>query len=78
MGCQSHINCGYRTCDTDTTKCNNTVNNLDNFLICDGVQNNKKFMDAFSYKFKVGDRGSSSKYYSSRDMCTDRQTNESY
>ena len=70
MGCQSHINCGYRTCDTDTTKCNNTVNNLDNFLIFDGVQNNKKFMDAWSHKFKVGDVLVSLSNYSSRAVCS--------
>ena len=66
MGCQSHINCGFRTCDTDTTKCNNTVNNLDNFFIFDGVQNNKKGHGRLATYFKVGDPLVSLYNYSSR------------
>ena len=68
MGCQSHINCGFRTCGTDTTKCNNTVNNLDNFFIFDGVQNNKKVQGRLATYFKVGDPLVSLYNYSSRIM----------
>ena len=57
---------GQIQCDTDTTKCNNTVNNLDNFFIFDGVQNNKKGHGRLATYFKVGDVLVSLSNYSSR------------